>query len=137
MVSLIGKAHKDASRTPVNVKDSRVLTLLTLGFWYGLVKNNLLWCKYIYKIFPKEVRKKVKLRQMLSQMNLILKVRNKIAHHERILNKSGISIILVMECITNLTLSLVEREDSEFRIYIEQFLSNKAEEVKLINNQYK
>lgn len=127
---IIKNAYKEAKK--INIKESKVLTILTLGFWCKLILNRSLWGKYLNKIFPIQFRQEVKPKIIFNQIHLILKVRNKIAHHERVVKKEGIQLNEVLDAITILTLSLIDKKDENFRAYIRKFLEHKANAIRLI-----
>lgn len=124
------QVKKAYARTKSKIKESKVITYLTLGFWCGFLKKNKLWCKYLYKLFSKERRMSTSIRSIIQKTELILKIRNKISHHERIISKSGISISEAMNTITDLTLWLIEKEDVDFYIYVETYFQDKTQEIK-------
>ena len=129
-IKIIKRAYKEAHKADVKIKEARTITLLTFGFWCGLIKNNKLWCKYLYKTFSKAARKANSLRNILVKINFILEIRNMISHHERIISKSGINIIGTLEDIAALTLGMIELEDKEFYMQIESYLKLKINEIK-------
>jgi hypothetical protein len=65
----------------------RVIAELTFGFWVKLTSSNYeqsLWFKYLHKIVPKTVRRKVLHGKLIQAKTL----RNRIAHHERIVGRT-------------------------------------------------
>lgn len=86
---IISNIQKEVMKLDLHNKSSRILTQLTFGFWCKLFENNKLWCKCLHKIYLKETRKKYKITfsSNLSILTRLLALRNKIAHHERILDK--------------------------------------------------
>lgn len=127
---LTKRAYKKAEKASIKITDSRALTYLTLGFWCGLIENNKLWCKYLYKIFPREIRKANTLRSIIKKINSILYIRNMISHHERIISKPGIDILGISNNIIELTLWLIDSEDQEFLYYIKPWLDSKSNEIR-------
>lgn len=125
----IKHAYTKAEKKNIQVKESKVITYLTLGFWCGLIENNKLWCKHLYKLFSVETRRANSLSSIIEKMNAILKIRNMISHHERIISKQSINIMGTSESITTLTLWLIEPEDKEFHDYIESYLKSKSNEI--------
>jgi abortive infection bacteriophage resistance protein len=84
--SMVQKA-KDAliqARKPLDA--GRVVAELSFGFWTGLTgpKYDALWRNHLVKIFP---RRPVQRAQVQARLNSIRKLRNRVAHHEPILNR--------------------------------------------------
>lgn len=104
----IKRAFKKAQEAGVEITSSRAITWLTLGFWAGLINNNLLWCKYLYKLFPKNIRQQHTLNELAYMISSIHEMRNKISHHERIISKPGTSIPNTLKALDNLCDWLIE-----------------------------
>ena len=126
----IKSAYKKAKKENIQIKESKVIAYLTLGFWCGLIEKNKLWCQHLYKLFSKETRKTNSFNSIIEKIHSILEIRNMISHHERIISKPGINITGTSESITALTLWLIEPEDKEFLGYIESYLQSKSNEIR-------
>lgn len=65
----------------------RVVAELSFGFWTGLFgpKYTDLWKDHLVKVFP---RRPLQRAQVQSRLNGIRKLRNRVAHHETILDRS-------------------------------------------------
>lgn len=128
-IKSIKRAYRKAEKAKTQIKDSKAITYLTLGFWCNLVKKNQLWCKYLYQLFPQEIRQKHKLSNIIEMIDSIHTIRNMISHHERIISKPGINISGTSDTLTKLTIWLIEREDKDFHDYIEAYLCKKSDEI--------
>lgn len=128
---LIERAHEKSISMNLKIKESKILSSLTLGFWCNLLKNNYLWCKFLNKIYSKRVRRSNSLKLIIKKIDLILKIRNMIAHHERIIKKPGICIEETIKCITDSILLLIDPEDTFFLSEIRDFLLGKEEEIRI------
>lgn len=65
---------------------SRIVAQLNFGFWVRLTSGDYekaLWVPHLYKIFPT----KTKRTKLCNRLNKIKDLRNKIAHHERIIDR--------------------------------------------------
>lgn len=134
-ISQIKRARKKINSN-LNVKHSKIITYLTLGFWCEIIQNNKLWCQHLYLLFPKKIRQSNSIRSIISKAKLISKIRNMIAHHERIISKPGINISEIINTISDLTLWLIEEQDNIFREYIKNlFIIKKQEILQLLNNR--
>lgn len=129
-LQLIQKAIYKASQKNIQIKESKILSLLTLGFWCELPQNNYLWCKYLYKLFSKDIRKKNNIKIIKKNFSFIAELRNKIAHHERIINKPNICIKQSLKCISDMILWLIDEEDKDFFNYMKEYLLKNMEEIK-------
>jgi len=114
----------------LNNIEGKMLTLLTLSFWCVLFENNSLWCHSLYLVFPKKVRQENSIRAINMKLKDILRLRNKIAHHERIVHKKGTAIYKTVEDIKLILNWLIENDDDEFYQYIKCFIDSKMEEIK-------
>ncbi len=128
--TMIEKAKKDSSKFKLNNIEGKMLTLLTLSFWCVLFENNSLWCHSLYLVFPKKVRQENSIRAINMKLKDILRLRNKIAHHERIVHKKGTAIYKTVEDIKLILNWLIENDDDEFYQYIKCFIDSKMEEIK-------
>jgi len=125
----IKHAFNEAVKSGVAITNSRAITWLTLGFWSNLINNNLLWCKYLYKLFPKNIRQTHTLSELAKMIRSIYKMRNKISHHERIINKHGTSIPNTLKALNSMTDWLIEPEDKEFRAFAKNYIQKKSAEI--------
>ena len=110
-----------------NIIESRLVSKLTLGVWCKLFECDKLWARHLSKIFDKNIRKEKSITLGLVKMRLeaIHMLRNKVAHHERILYCHDIPLEDVVAYITDLTLWMISKEDSEFKSTVEGLLSAK------------
>lgn len=116
---------------PKNI-ESRVIASLTLGFWCTLFKNDKLWSSHLSKIFEKKVREKnsITFGKINNDLENIKNIRNKIAHHERIIFKHGIILEDYIDSIIQTSLSMINREDIEFLRYIENEFNIRKNRIK-------
>lgn len=102
-------------KPPKNI-ESRLISNLSLGFWCNLFKNKKLWSRHFCKVFDKNVRRKNAITH--GKVNEILKkiqiIRNKIAHHERVIYKRDLVLESYIDSIVQITEWLVTGEDIEF-----------------------
>lgn len=131
----IKAASKEATQAEVNIKESRIIAELTLGFWCVLVAKFSLWHKCIYKIHPNN--NKVKFKEFVRAINLINDIRNKIAHHERLIKKRPYNINHILEIICNQTLLLIDDKDTDFKKYIKSFINKNSTDIQNIISRVK
>ena len=68
------------------VTPARMVAELTFGFWVRLtasVYEKTIWVKHLHKIFPIRLPRK----QLFQRLDTIKQLRNRIAHHERIVGR--------------------------------------------------
>ena len=123
----IKSAYRKAKSQPIRNKKSRALTELTLGFWCNLVKKSRLWTSCVHNIHPQ--RKGIKFKTFKKNIGLIYEIRNKIAHHERILRKRPYNVPQLTSIIIYETRNLVDNTDKQFLDDINQFLESKTSEI--------
>jgi Abi-like protein len=85
-LSAIQEAKEKIKDRRLKETPGRVIAELTFGFWVKLTSYNYeqsLWFKYLHKIVPKTVRRKVLHGKLIQAKTL----RNRIAHHERIVGR--------------------------------------------------
>ena len=69
-----------------NITPAHMVAELTFGFWVRLtasVYEKTIWVKHLYKIFPVRLKRK----QLFQRLDTIKQLRNRIAHHERIVGR--------------------------------------------------
>ncbi len=84
----IQKAKTAAARGSGFARPGKVIAELTLGFWVGLTASlyeKRLWVPCLYKAFP---FKRVNRRELYAKLDDVRRLRNRIAHHEPILDRS-------------------------------------------------
>lgn len=118
--------------------ESRLITELTIGFWRYVVSNEKLWIQHLHKIFQKEIRKKYKIKsgEVAKAVHRIYLLRNKIAHHERIVYKRGVDLFKDMDLIILYTSLLIDSEDFHFAACIKKELSSRKENIVALINQH-
>lgn len=82
----IDEAKQKVKDRPAQITPGRVVAELTFSFWVNLASHRYevsLWNKYLYRIFPLRVRRK----QVHDRLINLKTLRNRIAHHERIIYK--------------------------------------------------
>lgn len=82
----IDEAKTKIQGRPAEINPSRVVAELSFSFWVRLASHGYedsLWFKYLHRIFPIRVRRKHVHDRLINLKTL----RNRIAHHERIINK--------------------------------------------------
>jgi hypothetical protein len=82
----IDDAKKQIQEQPTIVTPGKMVAEMTFAFWVRLTSfpyEDSLWFKYLYRIFPIRVRRK----QVHDRLVNLKTLRNRIAHHERILYK--------------------------------------------------
>lgn len=75
------------ARSRTGAKAGDVVSELTLGFWAGLVANRYhqrLWEPVLHRAFP---RLDTTRRELHSKLERLRKLRNRVAHHEKIFNR--------------------------------------------------
>ena len=84
----IQKAKTAAARGSGVVKPGKVVAELSFGFWAGLTASlyeKVLWVPCLYKAFP---YKRVNRAELYAKLDDVRRLRNRIAHHEPILDRS-------------------------------------------------
>ena len=129
-IERVEKKIKNLINSPNNI-EGRVLSNLTLGFWCNLFESKKLWGKYLYKIFDKNIRKKEAITEGLINYNLkkIQNIRNKIAHHGRIIFKRDLPLNDYIKAITDTTTWLVSDSDTEFYKIIKTELEERRQNI--------
>lgn len=136
--SSVKGALKQAVKSDVKIKESRVLSELTLGFWCGLALNRKLWAKCLHQVHAtSSVAARVKFKDFSRRIRLILEIRNKAAHHDRIAKKRPYNIDTILSAITEEVLLMIDDADFDFKQYIEQYMAATAAEVKGIVSNIK
>jgi hypothetical protein len=80
----IQKAKANITTWGKTITPSRIIAELTLGFWVQLTARKYekpLWVKYLHRVFPLKLNRKV----LFQRLDSIKNLRNRIAHHEPIL----------------------------------------------------
>lgn len=83
------EAKDKVIQRPAILTPGRVVAQLTFAFWVRLMAGNYektLWVKYLYKIFPIKL-KRTALHERLMKLKTL---RNRIAHHERIIGNRNL-----------------------------------------------
>lgn len=125
--ALIERAIKEAQKSQVKIERSRILTELTLGFWCKLASKHILWVQCIHKIHSN--KKNIKFKEFIKNVTLINDIRNKIAHHERMIKKRPYSINHVLDVIANETLLLIDDSDIDFKRYIIKYMKKISSDI--------
>lgn len=68
---------------------------------------------------------------------MINDIRNKIAHHERIIKKRPYNINHVLDVITNETLLLIDDSDIDFKRYIIKYMKKISSDIRKIIGEKK
>ncbi len=87
-IDSIQKAKAAASRGSGLARPGKVVAELALGFWVVLtapIYEKRLWVPCLYKAFP---FRRVNRRELYAQLDDLRRLRNRIAHHEPILDRS-------------------------------------------------
>jgi hypothetical protein len=82
----IDEAKEKIREKPLPITPGRVVAELTFGFWVKLTASSYeksLWVRYLYRIFPLKVKRSILHGRLVDLKTL----RNRIAHHERIVGK--------------------------------------------------
>ncbi len=84
--AMLRKAKEILKKEGKTLDAGRVVAELSFGFWTGLTgpKYDVLWRNHLVKIFP---RRPVQRAHVQTRLNSIRKLRNRVAHHEPILNR--------------------------------------------------
>jgi hypothetical protein len=127
---IIQGAIKKACKTGVKIKESRILSELTIGFWCRLIEKHSLWIKCLHKIHLN--RQSVKFKMFVKKVRLIADVRNKVAHHERIIKKRPYNIKNILNTITDETLLLIDDSDNNFKQHIKQYTNSVSVDIQFI-----
>lgn len=129
-------AKKYKNKKAPSIKESKKITLLPISFWYDLLTFSM-WIKYLHLLFPKKVRTNVKFGSIKRKLRKIVELRNKIAHHERIISKPGFDIKKLALDITDFTMWLIEDKNHNFKTRIKEYLDEQSNKIlKLIKNKY-
>ena len=83
----IQKAKENITTWGKTVLPGRVVAELTLGFWVQLTARKYekaLWVKYLYRVFPLKLNRKL----LFQRLDSIKNLRNRIAHHEPIIARN-------------------------------------------------
>ncbi len=85
--NMLRKAQDALARENKPLDAGRVVAELSFGFWTGLFGPGYtdLWRDHLVKVFP---RRPLQRAQVQVRFNSIRKLRNRVAHHETILNRS-------------------------------------------------
>ena len=132
--STIGRLRKKIQNLSLNIKSSRLLSKLTFGFWCGLFQNNKLWCQSLSKVFPKNMRQEqqITFRKINATLKKLYALRNKIAHHERLLKKIDLQNNVFLP-LRNLLDWLIDEEDKQFKTYILEHLEINIKELEKLH----
>jgi len=82
----IDEAKEKIRGKPLPITPGRVIAELTFGFWVKLTASSYektMWVRYLYRIFPLKVKRTILHGRLVDLKTL----RNRIAHHERIVGK--------------------------------------------------
>jgi hypothetical protein len=82
----LADAKRAIQNRPTALSPGKVVAELTFGFWVKLTSSayeKSLWVKHLYKIFPIRVKRT----QLHGRLTELKTLRNRIAHHERIIGK--------------------------------------------------
>jgi len=85
----IDEAKKKISDKHLQITPGRVVAELTFGFWVKLLAwpyEKQLWVKFLYRAFPSKMKRKTLHGRLVNLKTL----RNRIAHHERIIGKRNL-----------------------------------------------
>lgn len=122
---MIDSAYNKSEKESIKILESKVLTELTLGFWCMIAKKYSLWTECLHKIHPN--KKGVKFKIFKRQITLIADIRNKIAHHERIVKKRPYSMQFILSIITEQTLLLIDENDDEFKEHVKSYMDSSSQ----------
>jgi abortive infection bacteriophage resistance protein len=130
----INKVKKDILKSgaaPKNI-ESRLLSNLTMGFWCGLFDDDKLWASDLSMLFEKSTRQKYRITAGKIRDNLkkLRRVRNKIAHHERIVFRRDLNLDDHIDAVANILSWLIHQGDADFAQYIAQKIEEKRKGIK-------